>query len=156
MLICICGKIGSGKTTAALMLKEKLGAILFSADQWMVALYGDQLTKETHAECLEKCKTVIYGVVKQLLDRDLTVVLDFGFWTRRERDAIRLLFHNYRVQFFYLPISTEEQERRVLRRNTDSQKTYVFTIEMLRDLNGLFEAPNETEHDVVTEINRLE
>jgi len=40
-LIIVCGLPGSGKTTHAKQLQAKLGAICFSADEWMDALSLD-------------------------------------------------------------------------------------------------------------------
>lgn len=40
-LIIVCGLPGSGKTTRATFLESKLGAIRFSADEWLKALSLD-------------------------------------------------------------------------------------------------------------------
>jgi len=35
----ICGSTGAGKTTYALKLSDEIGAVRFSIDEWMAALF---------------------------------------------------------------------------------------------------------------------
>ena len=39
----ICGSTGAGKTTYALELAERIGAVRFSIDEWMTALFWKSL-----------------------------------------------------------------------------------------------------------------
>lgn len=155
LLIGLCGKVGSGKTTAIKGLQEPYQAIVFNADEWMVELFGEELTRAEHEEKLAKCKAIIYRLANNLLERGVSVILDFGFWTRRERDDIRGLFKGFEVKVIYLPVTKETQWERVSRRNQSPDKTYTISWEMLKELNAFFEEPNEAEEEfeVYTEEN---
>lgn len=146
-LICLCGRVASGKSTATEELRQQYEAVIFNADQWMVELFGEDLTREMHEDKLKKCKMIMYGLAKEFLDRGVSVILDFGFWKRQERDEIRQQFNGYEVKMIYLCISEEEQIERVLKRNQSDQKTYTIPLDILMELNAFFEEPEETEEE---------
>lgn len=85
----ICGQQGAGKTTLARALAHDLPAVRFSLDEWIVALFGEQLPGalsrawwEKHAEL---CSGVIWSTCRQLLLVGVSVVLDFGFGSQAHR-----------------------------------------------------------------------
>ena len=82
------GKPGCEKTTLAKFLEEKFNFIHFSADYFMLSLFGEIKDRNEFKESLKKCKEVIFDLSKKLLDKDIDVVLDFGFWTKNERNSI--------------------------------------------------------------------
>jgi predicted kinase len=84
-LIIVCGLPGSGKTTLAKTLEERLGAIRFSADDWL-----DALSLDLYGDRRAKIEALQWEFAQQLLARGLTVVIEWGTWGRSERDALRL------------------------------------------------------------------
>ena len=85
----IHGYLGAGKTTLAKRMEIDLCAIRYSPDEWMVKLYGDDPPAERFAECLPRVYDDINAQWPIVLARGVDVILDFGFWTREERDAAR-------------------------------------------------------------------
>ncbi len=85
----IHGFLGAGKTTLARALEQKLPAIRFSHDEWMARLYGIDPPIEHFQEYFRRVSDQIDTVWPRCLQLGLDVVLDLGFWTRRERDAAR-------------------------------------------------------------------
>lgn len=85
-LILVCGLPGSGKTTHARQVQQKLQAIRFSADEWMDALSLD-IWDEPRRGKIERLQ---WQLAEQLLARGLTVIIEWGTWGRSERDALRL------------------------------------------------------------------
>lgn len=81
MIVLLCGKPGCGKTTLAKFLEDKFNFITLSADYFMLNLFGEVIVRNEFEEKLKKCKKVIFDLSKKLLDKNLNVVLDFGFWT---------------------------------------------------------------------------
>lgn len=83
--IMICGLPGSGKTTRAKELESKLGAIRFCPDQWMDEIIG------THNDNAfrEKLEARMIDLGIQIASSGNNVVLEFGFWSRVERNAVR-------------------------------------------------------------------
>ena len=85
-LIIVCGLPGSGKTTRARLLEERLGAVRLSADDWMEALALDLYDEGGRA----RVEALQWELARALLRRGLTVVIEWGTWARAERDALRL------------------------------------------------------------------
>jgi predicted kinase len=77
---------GSGKTTVAKFLEERLQAIRLSADEWMAALNLDVYDEDRRG----KIEGLQWTLGKELLVRGLTIIVEWGAWGRSERDALRL------------------------------------------------------------------
>lgn len=85
-LIIVCGLPGSGKTTHAVAVADKLNAIRLSPDDWMEAL-----SFNLHDEALRsKVEALQWKLAQDLLARGLTVIIEWGTWGREERDVLRL------------------------------------------------------------------
>jgi predicted kinase len=85
-LIIVCGLPGSGKTTHARQLEDKLHALRFSPDEWMNALALDLYDEERR----EKMEYLQWKLGQQLLSLGLTIIIEWGTWGRSERDKLRL------------------------------------------------------------------
>jgi len=117
-LIIVCGLPGSGKTTHAKLLEDRLGAIRFSPDEWMDALSWD-LYDEGGRERIEALQ---WRFAQQLLVRGLTVIIEWGTWGRSERDALRLGARalGAAVELHYLPASADVLFDRIRRRGAET------------------------------------
>ena len=80
-IIFTCGKIGCGKTACAKRLCAERGAMLLSADELMLSLFGSD-AGEKHDEYLEKVKTCLPNQSLELASRGVNAVLDRGLWAR--------------------------------------------------------------------------
>src|SRR6266571_5979387 len=85
-LIIVCGLPGSGKTTLARVLENRLRAVLFSPDEWMDALSLDIYDEERRG----KIEALQWKFAQELLALGLTVIIEWGTWGRSERDTLRL------------------------------------------------------------------
>jgi predicted kinase len=84
-LIIVCGLPGSGKTTLAKQLEDRLLAIRFSPDEWMNALSLDVYDEARRA----KIEALQWKLARDLLALGLTVIIEWGTWGRSERDTLR-------------------------------------------------------------------
>jgi predicted kinase len=84
-LIIICGLPGSGKTTLAKVLEDKLRAVRFAPDEWMSALSLDLYDEEQRGRIEE----LQWKFAQRLLTLGLIVVIEWGTWGRSERDRLR-------------------------------------------------------------------
>jgi predicted kinase len=85
-LIIVCGLPGSGKTTLAKQLEERLHAVRLSADDWMEALAINLWDEQSRA----RIESLQWTVAQQLLRLRLVVIIEWGTWARSERDALRI------------------------------------------------------------------
>jgi predicted kinase len=88
-LFLMCGLPGSGKTTLAKQLERERRALRLTPDEWIVRLFGNSLTPPTLDWCRDPVEAVQWSVAERALGLGVNVILDFGFWTRREREDFR-------------------------------------------------------------------
>jgi predicted kinase len=113
----ICGLPGSGKTTLAKRLERDLSALRLAPDEWMARIVGDGFDEGKRA-AVEK---VQWEIAARALSLGVDVILENGFWLRRERDDFRAraaaLGAGTRVHS--LDASREELLRRLALRNAE-------------------------------------
>ena len=117
-LIIVCGLPGSGKTTHARSLEEKLHAVRFSPDEWMDALSIDIYDEARRA----KIEALQWKLGQELLARGLTIIIEWGTWGRSERDALRLGARalGAAVELHYLSATAEVLFERIQRRGMEN------------------------------------
>jgi len=117
-LIIVCGLPGSGKTTHAKALEEKLKAVRFSPDEWMNALLID-LYDETRREKIENFQ---WALGQKLLRLGLTIIIEWGTWGRSERDVLRSGAQalGATVELHYLSAPMDVLLDRIQRRGTET------------------------------------
>lgn len=101
-LFLIVGLPAAGKTTRAKELAAGRGALRLSPDAWMIPLYGEPEAGGKR-DILEGR---LIWLALEVLRLGTSVVLDFGFWARDERSALRWLARSAGVscQVEYLPV----------------------------------------------------
>jgi predicted kinase len=117
-LIIVCGLPGSGKTTLARALEDRLGAVRFSPDEWMDALSITIWDAEKRA----RIETLQWRLAQQLLARGLAVIIEWGTWGRSERDDLRIRARELSaaVELHFLSASEDVLWERIQRRSAES------------------------------------
>ncbi len=146
-MIIVCGLPGSGKTTHATALTERLGAIRMSPDDWMDSAGINLWDAETRATI----ERVQWELTQELLRRGHTVIIEWGTWGREERDTLRegARALGAAVELHYLDVPLEVLWERIHTRALESPpmtrlqlETYAHTIEIpTEDELALFEQP---------------
>ena len=88
-LFLMCGLPGSGKTTLAKQIERERRALRLTPDEWIVRLFGSSLTPPTLDWCRGPVEAVQWSVAERALGLGVNVILDFGFWARKEREDFR-------------------------------------------------------------------
>jgi len=144
ILVVTVGLPGVGKTTRAKELEAELGAVRLTPDEWLRPLFGPRdntLGRDT-------IEGRFVSLARRLLTLGQSVILDFGVWTRAERDSLHDLAHSCGATFRmeYLHLDSEEQWRRVEDRQTRGSSTaFVITLVELDSYVAMFEPPDEAE-----------
>jgi predicted kinase len=140
----MCGLPGSGKTTVALELESSEHAVRLCPDEWIAMLGGDGYDEALRERVEEK----LWQLAVQLLERGVSVILENGFWTRRERDRLRLAARQLGVGVELRFLNVEINElwcRLALRNNALPYATFEVTKTALFGWVELFEPPGDEE-----------
>ena len=151
----ICGSTGAGKTTYSLRLSDRLGAVRFSIDEWMTALFWmdtpQPIDPAWSMERVERCFTQIWAVVLQTTARNVPCVLDIGFGQTRSRTKYAELAKDagLSVQLHFIDVPAQERWRRVEARNAQKGETYQLQFDVTREMfdfvESLWEPPSDAE-----------
>ena len=117
-LVVITGLPGSGKTTLASSLAGSMPACRMSPDDWMTAS-GIDLWDESAGE-IEAFQLTLS---LQLLRGGQNVVIEWGVWTRAERDALRDAARSIGapVELRYVTADIDELWRRIVERDLEGR-----------------------------------
>ncbi|AXI76330.1 AAA family ATPase [Peterkaempfera bronchialis] len=143
-LILLCGLPGSGKTTLAKRLAQEVPAVRLCPDEWLAGLGMDLYDEEVR----DRLERQFWEHAGNLLRLGQNVVLEFGFWSRSERNDKRLAARALGavVELRYLTAPFEELWRRVEARSAEAAwGTVPLSRETLEAYARLFEAPDRAE-----------
>ena len=144
VLFVMVGLPATGKTTRAREIAEQRHALRLTPDEWMVPLFGDP---EANGK-----RDVLEGrfiaLAMQALHLDVSVVLDFGVWSKDERSSLRWLASSVgaRCELVYLTADHHEQVSRIAARTASAPDTsFDIAQHELHDFSASFQAPDEAE-----------
>ena len=153
-VILICGKICSGKSTYAEQLRVQNNAVVLSTDEITLALFG-QHCGDKHDDYVERTQNYLSYKSLELVEVEINVILDWGFWMKEERDYAREFYNsrNIECEFHYINISDETWKARLNKRNSAilAKETNAYFIEdnLAEKFASIFEEPSEDEIDVI-------
>ena len=155
LLHFICGSTGAGKTTYAVTLCAEIGAVRFSIDKWMAALFWMDTPRPLDSawsiERVERCRLQMWRTATDIARRGVPVVLDWGFGSAKQRAHYADLAAkaSLPVKLHYLDIPAEERWRRVRLRNNNRGASYQLPFDVTREMfdfvESMWEPPTAAE-----------
>ena len=152
----LCGKICSGKSTYSQKLRKDKKAVILSVDDITLTLLG-QNGGDTLDVYVEKLEQYFFQKSVEIVETGINVVLDWGFWTKSERDFAKQFYGSRGIEyeFHYISINDEEWYRRLDKRNKDVQEkksdAYYVDEGLAQKFKSIFEIPGKEEIDVWVE-----
>ena len=156
-LVIVAGLPATGKTTLALELEGELGAVRLSADDWLSELGIDPFDTLARA----RIEQLQWRMGQRLLELGAVVIVEWGTWSRNERDALRERARELgaTAELRFLDAEPGELWRRISAR--DRERTQASRAISVEDIEGwaaqierptpdelaLFDPPARTEYD---------
>ena len=103
----------SGKTTKAKKLEKKYNALLLTSDILHQKLFGNTVKIDGYSKTdHEKIKSAVEAIMREhttkILSLGVDVILDFGFWSKDERDIYRQkakeLGADFKIHYIDVPV----------------------------------------------------
>lgn len=160
----VFGPQGAGKTTYAQQLSKEVSGVLFSIDDWMWQLYGEDLPPSMNYSWIMKrvkrCEKMIQSTAEKVAHAGGNVVLDLAF-TKHEK---RTHFINWAQDQGFVPrlhfitASHAIRRQRVLDRNTEKGDSFSFEVTpgMFDFMEKEFQIPRkkELENAIVVDTSK--
>ncbi len=140
----MCGLPGAGKTTRARELEQQFRAVRLTPDEWITRFLGPNPGHEALDAARDPAESLQWELAARLLALGIDVILDFGFWSREEREQYRdraaALGSGSVVHF--IDVSPELlQERLAARRLHQPANSFLVTEAQLAEWSTLFQRP---------------
>ena len=149
----ICGFIGAGKTTFARKLEKDTGAIRITKDEWIIKIFGNQITADNRFEEYDKNITELATEFAfKILKANKDVIIDEGFWVKSQRDDIKKKIVNLGAKpiFYYVECPIEKMRKRVVDRSKNPpEDSFEISGEMFDGYLKYWQAPEESEDVIV-------
>ena len=154
-VIMTCGKICCGKSTYARRLQAEGNTVILSIDEITLTMFPEG-AGEMHDIYARRAEEYLLSLSLQILQAGTDVILDWGLWTRAQRDRLRSFWAQHGVdnEIHYLRVGKAEWDRRIRNRNgqqTEEPSSYFVDEGLLRKVELLFEEPAEDENVVLVE-----
>jgi len=120
-LFLTVGLPGTGKTTAARRIEAEHGALRLTKDEWVKALFGH----DNPAWASDVIEGRLIQIGMRALELGVSVVIDFGLWSRDERSALRQAAADVgaAVVVCYFELTPTEQRERLDQRLAEAPHT---------------------------------
>ncbi len=152
--ILLCGKICSGKSYYAERLRVQEHAVILSCDALTFALFDGNLG-EAHDAMSERIWQYLYARSLDILEAGVSVILEWGFWTKENRTAARQFYESRGIpcEFHYVEVPEEVWRQNIAERNRrvlagTAKDAYYVDDGLLAKLEAAFEIPERDEMDI--------
>ena len=145
----IQGFIASGKSTFSKQLSAKTNATILNPDEWVKKLYSQTEYMQNWNECFDNTVNILWKKAKELLEQNVDVIFDMGFWLKKDRDFARKFAKecNAIIKHYDLDVPVEIlKERIIASRPPEWAKRH---LENYDKNKSLFQPPTQDEDVIV-------
>ncbi len=152
-VIAICGKICSGKSYYARRFQAEHGGVILSTDELTWVLTRNK-QGESYNELAQNANEYLMKKACEIVHAGSDVILDWGFWTRKDRDRITAFCKNAGVnmEWHYLDTDDDTRMENIARRNEavlrEGGPDFFVDEGLLQKMESLWQAPEKDEIDV--------
>lgn len=157
-VVMTCGKICSGKSTYAAKLCSELNGVILSIDELTLALFNNE-AGDKFDMYVERARSYLYKQSVRLIRAGVNVVLDWGFWTKAEREYAKRFYDSEGIEheLHYLSIDDELWKKRINGRNVlvSEGKTDAYYVdeELMEKFASIFQEPEDREiNKIISQI----
>lgn len=140
------------KTTFAKKLHRKTGVVIFTIDELMVELFKFKTNKEFQKR-YEDTRLIIKKETKKLLTNKKSVILDFGFWKKSDREKIireaNRCGANTIIYYFKSDLATLHKRLDARNKNLSPNTPLIVTHKFLDNFAKEFEPPTKNEAELI-------
>ena len=147
-LFLICGLPGAGKTTLAKQLERSENALRLCPDEWIQPILPDPNDRQEMDRLRGHIEVIQWELAKRALTLGIHVILEFGFWSKQEREYFRKEAETLgaTVRLYYLNVEADELWERLEKRNASLPNgSFHVKKEDLQQWVQIFEAPSPDE-----------
>ena len=167
MITLIVGSTGAGKTTYARRLAEETSAVVYSIDNWMKALYWQDMPEHPDIEWFQsnhtwytdriaRCEDLIKDLSYRRARLHQPSLLDLGFSTAKHRQGFIDFYkgHGIAVDIHFLNPDPKIRWERVQKRNRNRGETFVMEVDssMFDYMESIFQPPSSEDGVAITLI----
>ena len=149
VFVFFCGKMGAGKSTLAKQIAKEMDAILLSEDEWMSAIFPDEIkTFKDYLKYSPRLKSILTKHVKDMLKKGTSVVMDFPGNTVEQRNWFREIFFADQIPHKLIYLDVEDSqclEHLKKRRQEDPSRSNFDTEKVFHEVSRHFIAPSPSE-----------
>ena len=134
----------SGKTTFAQKLEREESALRLTPDEWQIPLFGQDAEQPEHDARHTLIETMLWNIASRALELGTSVILDFGFWAREEREDYRSRAKQLGAssEVHFLDVTPDELMHRLAVRNSQfSQASFYIPEEKMKPWIAFFQRP---------------
>lgn len=132
----------------ATALETERAALRLSPDEWITRLYGADISGEELDAVRDPVEAVLWDLAARVLVLGVDVILEFGFWSRGEREEFRSRAEQLgaRSELHFTDASEEELLNRLAKRNAQLPPgTFWIDEARLRSWFEVFQRPSSDE-----------
>ena len=151
--ILICGRICSGKSHYAALLRDRENAVILSCDELTFALFDGQLG-DAHDRISSRMECYFMEKSVEIIRAGTSVILEWGFWTDQSRKDARAFYarHGIACEIHYIDVSHDVWMRQIEHRNEAVRlglaSAYIVDEGLLAKLESRFQEPEKDEIDL--------